>query len=75
MPFSTSVTTKGGAKLKQVMANAERNKGKKNQVKVGIFSDSKYPDQTPVALAGAINEFGLSGTPERPWMRRGVVRD
>ena len=73
MAFSSSVTVKGGDKIKQILANAEKNNGKRAQVKVGIFSDSKYPDGVPIATAGAVNEFGLSGTPERPWMRRGVA--
>ena len=71
MAFTTSVSTKGGAKLKAVLAAAEKQRRK--SVKVGFFSTAKYDDGTPVAAVAAINEFGLAETPERPFFRQAVA--
>ena len=50
MPIKTSISSKGGAKLKAVLAKAEQNRGKR--VKVGFFSTAKYEDGTLVANVG-----------------------
>ena len=52
MAFSTSVSTKGGNKLKAVLAKAEQ--ARKSKIKVGIFSTAKYDDGKPVAEVAAI---------------------
>ncbi|MDE9455631.1 hypothetical protein [Xenorhabdus bovienii] len=43
----------------------------KKQVKIGFFSQSKYPDGTPIAYVAAIQELGYptGGIPPRPFMR------
>jgi len=40
---------------------------------VGWFETSKYPDGTPTAYVAAINEFGTSRTPARPFMRPAIA--
>ena len=71
MAFTTSVKTKGGKKIKAIMAKAEQNRGKK--IKVGFFSASAYPDGTKTALVAAAQEFGLAGLPERPFFRQAIA--
>ncbi|MGJ0637428.1 hypothetical protein [Xenorhabdus bovienii] len=43
----------------------------KKQVKIGFFSQSQYPDGTPIAYVAAIQELGYpeGGIPPRPFMR------
>ena len=56
MAFQTSVSSRGGEKLKATLAKAEQSRNKR--VKVGFFSTAKYQDGTPVANVAAIQEFG-----------------
>ncbi|MDC9591176.1 hypothetical protein PSI23_18245 [Xenorhabdus sp. XENO-10] len=46
----------------------------KKRVKVGFFSQSKYPDGTPIAYVAAIQELGYpaGGIPPRPFMRPAI---
>jgi len=39
------------------------------KVKVGFLSNAKYPDGTPVAYIAALNEYGTSRIPSRPFFR------
>ena len=71
MAFTTTVSTKGGAKLKAVLAQAEKQRAKK--IKVGFFSTSEYEDGTKVATGAAIQEYGLAGNPERPFFRQAIA--
>ena len=71
MAFTTTVSSKGGAKLKAVLAQAEKQRAKK--IKVGFFSTSEYEDGTKVATVAAIQEYGLAGNPERPFFRQAIA--
>ncbi len=72
MPISTGISTKGGKRLEAIMKRAEQ--PRRSKVTVGIFPGSKYPDGTPVALVGALHEFGLGPRlPERPWFRQSIA--
>ena len=57
MAFTTTVSSKGGAKLKAVLAQAEKQRAKK--IKVGFFSTSEYEDGTKTATVATIQEYGL----------------
>ena len=70
MPIKTSISSKGGAKLKAVLDKAEQ--ARRSKVKVG-FMGGKYPDGTPDAVVAAANEYGLGGLPERPFFRQSVA--
>ena len=70
MALKASVKTTGGHKIKALLKNAQRSRRK--SIKVGFFSDSKYPDGKPVAAVAAINEFGLGSQLERPFFRQSV---
>ena len=70
MPITTSISSKGGAKLKAVLDKAEQSRGKR--VKVG-FMGGKYADGTPDAVVAAANEYGLGGLPERPYFRQAIA--
>ena len=73
MAFTTTVSSRGGAKMKAVLAKAEQNRRKK--IKVGFFSTAKYDDGTPVANVAAIQEFGAPAVniPERPFFRQSIA--
>ena len=73
MAFQTSVSSRGGEKLKATLAKAEQARNKR--VKVGFFSTAKYQDGTPVANVAAIQEFGApeAGIPERPFFRQSIA--
>ena len=40
------------------------------EIQVGFQSDQKYEDGTSIAQVAAVNEFGASDIPERPFMRQ-----
>ena len=65
MAFTTSITSKGGAKMKAVLAKAEQNRRKK--IKVGFFASAKYEAQAnPFVVARNVGHVrGLHG-PVRP---------
>ena len=55
--------------LKQRMKAATEKK-----VLVGLPAGREYPNGTPVALVGAVHQFGVPerGIPERPWLTDGL---
>ena len=63
--------TKGGRKLDAFLRNAKAADGVES-VEVGFYSDSKYPDGSPVTNVAAINEFGSKHAPERPAFRQAI---
>ena len=71
MPFGIKTKTTGGRRLRGQLARAKRaQRGMVDEVRVGFFASSRYPDGTPVTNVAAWNEFGTSrGIPERPFMR------
>ena len=58
----------GGKKVKKFINKALKQSGTRS-VSIGFFSDSKYPDGTPVPAVAAWQEFGTKRIPERPFMR------
>ena len=66
MPIKTGISTKGGDKLKAILAKAEQNRASK--AKVG-FMGGKYPDGTSLAAVAAAQNYGVpeQGIPERPF--------
>ena len=71
MPFTTTLKTTGGAKLKAVLDRAEKAKSARaKQIKVGFFSDAEYPNGLKIAAVAAVNEYGLGSAPERPFFRQ-----
>ena len=60
---------KGGealqTKLQEIMAKI----GKTAEVKVGFLEGATYPDGTPVPMVAAIQEYGTSTIPSRPFFR------
>ena len=71
MAFTTSVSSKGGDKLKAALKKAEE--ARRSKVKVGFFSSARYEDGQPVAEVAAIQEFGGGNVPERPFFRQAIA--
>lgn len=44
-----------------------------DQVRIGFFEDAKYPDGTGVAMVAAMNEYGTSTMPARPFFRNMIA--
>lgn len=60
---------KGGGKLKAKLAEIQKKVVKAQAVKVGFLSGSTYPDGTSVPMVAALNEYGTSKMPPRPFFR------
>ena len=57
---------KGGAKLADHLRK-QLETSPVHKVTVGVFSESRYPDGTPVASVAVFQEYGTDGhTPRRP---------
>ena len=69
MPIKTGITTKGGDKLKAILAKAEQGKGRVSKIKVGYMGNDRYPDGTPLVSVAVGQNFGEPGRgiPERPF--------
>ena len=65
--MAVSVKVSGGDKWKKVLEPYVD--ASKSRVEVGIFENSKYDDGTPVALVGAVHEYGNPDVPARSFMR------
>ena len=68
------VQLSGGDKLAAKLAEISKNLQKAASVDVGFLEGSTYPDGTSVPLVAALNEFGTSDTPPRPFFR-GMIED
>lgn len=63
-----TVQVSGGQKLKELIEYYS--KSKNLSVNVGFFADATYSKNSmPVAAVAALNEFGTSKIPERPFLR------
>ena len=71
MPIKTGISTKGGDKLKAILAKAEQ--ARRSKIKVGYMGD-RYADGTPLAQVAAANNYGIpgAGIPERPFFSQSV---
>lgn len=63
----------GGNKLEAYLANLARKVSVPATLEVGFFEGSTEPDGTPVPLVAALNEFGTSKAPPRPFFRRMIA--
>ena len=71
MPIKTSITTKGGDKLKAILAKAEQ--ARRSKAKVG-FIGGQYPSGESLAAVAAAQNYGVpeQGIPERPFFGQAV---
>lgn len=59
----------------KLASNSARNV-KDARVRVGWFEDSKYDDNTPIALVAYFQEYGTArGIPQRPFMRPAELKN
>lgn len=60
---------KGGEKLEAALAKLTLNLAKPATLRVGFLEGATYPDGTPVAMIGAIHNYGAprAGIPPRPY--------
>jgi hypothetical protein len=63
----------GGEALKTKLQEILDKVGKDNIVKVGFISGALYPDGTPVAMVAALQEYGTSTIPSRPFFRNMIA--
>ena len=72
--MATTKHTRGGKKLKRFIRSARAAQASRvKSIEVGLFSDDRYPNGTPVPIVGAWHEFGTGrGTPERPAFRNAL---
>ncbi|MYD92457.1 MAG: hypothetical protein F4Y02_01935 [Chloroflexi bacterium] len=75
MPVKANVKVTGGDRARRFFKNA--GKGGVNRVRVGFFSQARYPNGTPVASVALWNEFGTrrngeEHAPERPFFRQAI---
>ena len=68
------VKISGGDKLQKRLEEISRNANKAASVEIGFLEGATYPDGTSVPLVAAMNEFGNSKSPPRPFFR-GMVAD
>lgn len=64
-----AASVKGGDKLKKALKDLLKNLNSAESVRVGFLEDAKYPDGTPVALVGSVQNWGspAAGIPPRPF--------
>ncbi|MCK5610550.1 hypothetical protein KAR91_52235 [Candidatus Pacearchaeota archaeon] len=73
MRTSITVKTEQSNKnaMKQIVKRLEKLKDK--SLSVGFFSNSQYPDGTPVASVAMWNNNGTDRIPERPFFTKGIL--
>jgi hypothetical protein len=64
----------GGERLKTRLQEILKKAGKGGEVKVGFLEGATYPDGTPVPLVAAMQEFGTSRIPSRPFFRQMIAQ-
>lgn len=66
---------KGGDRISQKLRDLAAKVGHPATLRVGILEGAKYPNGTPVAMVGAIQEFGAprAGIPPRPFFRNMIA--
>lgn len=60
-------TITGGARLDAALRNIGDKIGRAREVRVGFLESATYPDGTPVATVAALNNFGATNIPARPF--------
>lgn len=68
-------TASGGQKLSAELQRLSGQLATGDAVRVGFLENATYPDGTPVAMIGAIQEFGAPsvGIPSRPYFRNMIA--
>ena len=66
----------GGRRLRKILNDMKRNAGKERTTQIGVFSESRYEDETFVANIASIQEYGTvdGKIPSRPFMRTTVPK-
>lgn len=59
----------GGESLKTKLQEILRKVKRGQTVKIGFFEGAAYPDGTPVPMVAALDEYGTSKMPARPFFR------
>lgn len=67
------IRTKGGDRIKNLLARNLRNKGVE-LLRVGIVNKDRYPDGKFIAQIAVWNEFGTVHIPPRPAMRQSAAK-
>jgi hypothetical protein len=63
----------GGESLMENLRTLVAQATEVDQVRIGFFEDAKYPDDTGVPMVAAMNEYGTSKTPARPFFRNMIA--
>lgn len=68
-------TIRGGTKYQNTLRDMANKLAKPGELRVGYMEGSTYPNGTPVAMVGAIQEFGAPkvGIPPRPAIRNMIA--
>ena len=66
----------GGQRLEAALRDLASKVAKPATLRVGFLENAKYPDGTPVAMIGAIQEYGAPkvNIPPRPYFRGMIAR-
>lgn len=65
---------KGGEALQTKLQEILEKVGRADVVKVGFLEGSTYPDGTPVPMVAALQEYGTSTIPSRPFFRNMIAQ-
>jgi hypothetical protein len=68
-----SIGFSGGKALEAKLREIAKKAGAPGTLRVGFLEDAKYPDGTPVAMVAALNNFGTSTAPPRPFFTQMVA--
>ena len=60
-------TISGGAKMDEALAKIAKKIGQGGAVRVGFLEGATYPDGTSVPLVAAVQNFGSTTVPPRPF--------
>ncbi len=67
------MTFSGGKKVSKRLNEIAAKVRQPGTLRVGFLEGSTYPDGTPVPLVAAVNEYGTSTQPARPFFRNMVA--
>ncbi len=68
-------TLSGGEKLKKKLEEMAAKVKNASSLNVGFLAGATYPDGTGVPFVAAMNEFGGSRSPPRPFFRRMIAKE
>ncbi len=73
--MAKSVEIKGGDKLAAYLKEVSRKVNKASTLRAGFLEDATYPDGTSVAMVAAMQNFGTSKIPPRPFFTIAVAQN